>query len=116
MKLEELVPKIELCKLIPDGEFGDSCFVRMGKKPYVIIERRLIRKDVGKQDDVYPAPTLQEIFTRLPNMYALNGDFLNPRMFITLRNKEIKKYGLIIPDAALKIWFHVRGIKCEYDL
>lgn len=120
MKLEELVPNIKLCKLIPDGEFGDSCFVWVVNGDYQpkfqVVDKRKYPFIPENGATLYPAPTLQEIFTRLPNMYALNGDFLNPRMFITLRNKEIKKYGLIIPDVALKIWFQTRGIKCEYDL
>ena len=127
MKLEELIPSLELCKKIPTGEFADSAFYwfeelqKMNEKPphdyrYFVNFADFHGYGWGG-GRCCPAPTVQEIFTRLPNMYALNGDFLNPRMFITLRNKEIKKHGLIIPDVALKIWFQVKGIKCdEYDL
>jgi hypothetical protein len=30
MNLDDIVPPLELCKLIPAGEFEDSVFVRIG--------------------------------------------------------------------------------------
>lgn len=124
--LNDLVPPLNLCKLIPQGEFEDSCFVRMGKKPYTIIERRLIRKDVGKQDGVYTAPTLQEILAVLPP-YSKNEQILaccvpdwadfSARVF-----GESWRVGYTgncsINDknpatAALKLWLKLKGIEVK---
>ena len=38
MELKDLVPPLELCKLIPEGEFSESalCYVGISNKFYVI--------------------------------------------------------------------------------
>ena len=54
-KLKELVPPLNLCKLIPKGEFEDSCFMRIGED--VIVLRCDVRIVNGKmQSGIYPAP------------------------------------------------------------
>jgi hypothetical protein len=93
-KLEDLVPPIELCKLIPKGEFEDSAFIwdkttsvgfwdgedkdgnhigGFGKIPHNKYRLRQnysdrCRKHLKDQDielDIFPAPTLQEILEEL---------------------------------------------------
>jgi hypothetical protein len=117
MELEELVLPMELCKKIPAGEFEDSCFVRMGNKPYTLIERRLIRKEFGRQDGIYPAPTLQEIMAELPP-----GD---TACFCCYQGDGVWSMGdcecdLYVKNgtedsnpaaAALKVWLEMKGIK-----
>lgn len=92
--LESLVPPVELCKLIPAGEFEDSAFIwdkttsigfwdgedkdgnhigGFGKIPHKNYRLRQnyserTRKHIKDQDielDIYPAPTLQEIMEEL---------------------------------------------------
>jgi hypothetical protein len=93
-KLEDLVPPVELCKLIPAGEFEDSAFIwdkttsigfwdgedkdgnhigGFGKIPHKNYRLRQnyserTRKHIKDQDielDVFPAPTLQEILLEI---------------------------------------------------
>ena len=95
-KLESLVPPLELCKLIPAGEFGDSAFIwdkttsigfwdgedkdgnhigGFGKIPHLkyrlrqnYSERtRTHLKDQNIELDVFPAPMLEEIMAELVN-------------------------------------------------
>lgn len=73
-ELEKLVPPLELCKLIPEGEFADSVFiwtVFYGCHP-ILTERR---KGFADLADAYPAPTLQEIMAALPP-YGKNEQIL----------------------------------------
>lgn len=103
-KLEDLVPPLELCKLIPKGEFEDSAFIwdkttsvgfwdgedkdgnhigGFGKIPHKKYRLRQnyserCRKHLKEQDielDIFPAPTLQEIMAELPP-YAKNEKIL----------------------------------------
>ena len=66
-KLEDLVPPLELCKQIPEGEFADSALVWMvlpdgSLHPvFPIIARDATLPD----DDIIPAPTLAEIMVAL---------------------------------------------------
>lgn len=98
-KLENLVPPLELCKLIPKGEFEDSAFIwdkttsvgfwdgedkdgnhigGFGKIPHKnyrlrqnYSERcRKHLKSQGIELDIFPAPTLQEIIEILPIIYS----------------------------------------------
>lgn len=94
MNFEDIVPPVELCKLIPAGEFEDSVFIwdnseqygfwdgedkngnhigGWGKLPAMgwrvrknFSERcRKRMKETGAKVDCYPAPTLQEILEEL---------------------------------------------------
>lgn len=69
MSLKDLVPPLELCKLIPAGEFEDSVFVwgyscdKRNTEPFV--EERdcleFCRKKMVNAPPMFPAPTLKEI-------------------------------------------------------
>ena len=58
-KLEDLVPPLELCKLIPKGEFEDSAFVRIGNTQIIALRRSA--KCIFTNQPHIPAPTLEEI-------------------------------------------------------
>lgn len=62
MNLKDLVPPLELCKLIPDGEFEDSVFVYV---PYANgNDFKLFRRTYqleASHNGILPAPTLKEI-------------------------------------------------------
>ena len=60
--LESLVPPLDLCKQIPAGEFENSALSWYKTGQYYVFPR----KRFGKQYQVAPAPTLQEILNELP--------------------------------------------------
>lgn len=71
MNLENLVPPLELCKLIPAGEFEDSALVWVGKDDLEVFpryEKQVIPISWTK----IPAPTLQEILEKLPRTVKLD--------------------------------------------
>lgn len=109
-KLESLVPPLELCKKIPEGEFGDSCFVRIGED--TIILRSNVRVVSGRQDDIYPAPTLEEIMAAMPycQIYKRkSGSFVG--CYDTRWDQKVS--GETGSMAALKMWLKLKGINHE---
>ena len=70
--LTDLVPSLELCKLIPAGEFADSALVWIDHRdvypednsnPSVVVRSRSWAATSKK--GVFPAPTLKEIMSEL---------------------------------------------------
>lgn len=141
MILEELVPPLELCKLIPVGEFEDSAFIwdktisigfwdgedkdgnhigGFGKIPHMKYRLRQnyserARKHIKNQDielDVFPAPTLEEIMAVMPAETICGKDH-HDDWFVS--NWQIA----CIDDteckgattAALKLWLKMKGIE-----
>lgn len=133
-KLEELVPPLELCKLIPKGEFEDCCFAwyaelqHINPKPpheysyYVANSNKDFLSFGGF--NACPAPTLEEIMAELPP-YAKNEKILaccvpdwadfNARVFgehwrvgytgdVSVNDKSPS-------TAALKLWLKLKGIE-----
>lgn len=124
MKIEELVPSLELCKKIPAGEFEDSvlCWVDEGhscvlpddvippkQHPFVELRRYTI------QGDEIPAPTVAEILKVLwddyqrPTVYFWNiwyatvfDDFGDEITAVDNENAA---------NAALKLWLRLKGVK-----
>lgn len=112
-KLEELTPPLNLCKLIPKGEFEDSYFVwKVGKPLY---NGGKVYIDIGTRScpltDIQqiPAPTLQEILTVFPDWSELSVDFVNPQITLKLKKGIIKA----APAEVLKLWLKVKGIDYE---
>lgn len=62
--LEKIVASLELCKLIPAGEFEDTALIHV-LSPHgpCVMER-----PYGTQCEYYPAPTLAEIWRELRNL------------------------------------------------
>lgn len=116
MKLEDLVPLLELCKKIPAGEFEDSCFVRIGEDTIVL--RSNVRVVSGRQDDIYPAPTVQEIMAELPDDNGCTAWFCqhcsgewsmgNCERDLHVKNGTEDSNPAI---AALKLWLKLKGIE-----
>lgn len=88
MKLEDLVPPLELCKQIPQGEFEDTAFAwtlsdvvgftcrTSGCEQFSGQEWQIIRSNASRMsrarkrgEETYPAPTLQEIMRNIPTPY-----------------------------------------------
>ena len=110
MKLKDLVPPLELCKLIPEGEFGESVFVwcidNVGT--VILCERENTIHTEGWQ--TIPAPILPEFMAELPasNIYRIRqtwtANFINDSV-----NNGIKSTNPA--TAALKLWFKLKGIE-----
>ena len=106
MEIKELVPSLELCKLIPQGEFADSAFIwdkttsigfwdgedkdgnqigGFGKITHTKYRLRQnyserCRKHIKDQDitpDVFPAPTTDEILDKCKDITGV----LNPTLW-----------------------------------
>lgn len=117
MNLENLVPPLELCKLIPAGEFADSVhWYRWSyiDQKYLVVEGK---PDVRLHRDpcpcgmkyFYPAPTLQEIIDVLPQGVELYKD---SEYFCSLSMSN-EYYGETAVIAALKVWLKLKGIEYE---
>jgi hypothetical protein len=84
-KLEDVVPQVELCKLIPDGEFEDAALAWIhadvvgfvcrtsGCEQVAGKEWQLIRSNASRVirsrkrcEEIYPAPMLEEIMAAMP--------------------------------------------------
>ena len=123
-KLKDLVPPLELCKLIPKGEFEDCAFLleavvdmktgetvkthtvprpsRIGCNPFVYHE-------IAKEFHLYPAPTLQEIMADMQfcRVYKKTANFY---VAVKEKDREVSRNGA---TAALKLWFKHKGIENE---
>ncbi len=127
--LKNIVPPVELCKLIPAGEFEDSALVWdiHGKFDKWHVEKRVKRSvrfgDYGRMSPPHadiPAPTLEEIINELPDEYndgllEIGNDYVE---YITLNEFLVDDaYFCSEPDgfaaAAIRLWFKVKGIQCE---
>lgn len=112
MKIEELVADLELCKQIPEGTFEDSAFcwqlsesvgflcresgceqVRETKWTVAPSHPRkiAIRRKIG--EEIYPAPTLEEILKKFP--------YHNQFRLMEWRSQTASSSDL------LRLWFHV---------
>ena len=106
----DLVPPLELCKLIPAGEFGSSIFIW-----YFEATCKLC---MLKPFDQYshgeyrcPAPTLEEIIKKLP-LDTTFGKEQHGEIWVAYNHK----YHSQEPNgatAALKLWLTLAGIDYE---
>lgn len=132
--LKSIVPPLELCKQIPEGEFEDSALVwvyddvvgflcrtsgceQIHKKEWQLEHNHprkiAIRRKSGHE--IYPAPTLAEIVKKLPvgNMIFMDS----PEVFGAISeaaasNAKVSKENT--PEkAALRLWFKVKGIEVK---
>lgn len=117
MNLDDIVPPLELCKLIPVGEFEDSVFIwgyscnKMNTEPFVD-ERDCVeycRKNMVNAPSMFPAPTLEEIIRkiRLDLLCGIehHGDFYVSNRHIGVFEDERAA------TAAIKLWLKLKGIE-----
>ena len=117
--LESIVPPLELCKQIPEGEFEDSALVWV-KDPDGI--EMVLPREVAQfeHDEMVSAPTLEEIINELPDEYR------DGRLDIGTYYLEYITYDEFLVDgaffsnepegfaaAALRMWFKVKGIEVK---
>ena len=132
---ESIVASLELCKLIPAGEFEDSALVwvyedvveflcrtsgceQIHKKEWQLDHNHprkiAIRRKCGQE--IYPAPTLAEIWRELRNLSVNKIDGvlmlsceINPdeTFYETARDDNN------VTTAALRLWLRVKGIEVK---
>lgn len=108
MKIEDLVPPLDFCKRIPEGEFKDTyaAYFFDANGANITLDKRegdSIWKDVV----IAPAPTLQEIMSTMPHCRVYkktNGRFIAVHDKIRITNMDGA-------TAALKLWFKNKGIE-----
>lgn len=126
MKIEDLVPPLDLCKLIPQGEFENSalvwrvpnCSFPLEDEFYGIHERG--KCESWMKEKQIPAPTLQEILEDLPHDDAYNDLLVGYSAKVDkftgwhiYYNGDRKRhcYDQNAANAALKLWLKNKGIE-----
>ena len=124
MKIENLVPPLELCKLIPAGEFADSVLVwrvpnssfPLEDNFYEIHERD--KCESWMKDKQIPAPTLQEILEDLhrhqEDVFIKWSETAYHEWLVnayTHNKKDYQSHHKNIVVAAIKTWLEMKGIK-----
>ena len=115
MRLEDLVPPLELCKQIPDGAFEESAFIwhwAEKDKPYWEFPLYRSRKSdlEAIKDRVCPAPTLAEIMDALVRLGTCPGcDWImniDGEVYgsVNVRQRSVGFCGNKFPATALKLW------------
>ena len=120
--LESIVPLVELCKLIPAGEFEDSALVwvyddvvgflcrtsgceQIHKKEWQLEHNHprkiAIRRKSGHE--IYPAPTPEEVPEAIGKVENWDTATITRPIGVNKR----------IVDTALKRWFKVKGIEVK---
>ena len=120
--LKNLVPPLELCKRIPEGEFEDSALVwvyddvvgflcrtsgceQIHKKEWQLEHNHprkiAIRRKCGQE--IYPAPTLAEILESIGEVETWD----------TMTMTRITNGKQNLTTNALKRWFKVKGIEVK---
>lgn len=116
MNIETLVPPLELCKLIPEGEFENSFFIysyscdKRITEPF--LDRRddteYCRKNMVNAPSIYPAPTLQEILKELDEFEVWGNNISDEH---TVVSEFVQYEDENTATAALKVWLKLKGIK-----
>lgn len=116
MNLKKLVPPLELCKLIPEGEFADSYFVYMepdGRTSLTMPHSREYANatviEWRKTSWIlYPAPTLQEIIKELDEFEVWGNNISDEH---TVVSEFVQYEDENTATAALKVWLKLKGIE-----
>lgn len=130
-KLESLVPPVELCKLIPAGEFEDSAHAWVLSNVVGFVCRtsgceqvsgqqwQLIRSNASRiirarkrGEQIYPAPTLEEIMAELPATTVCGKEHHSDWYVSHWRIgcvEDTERKGAA--TAALKLWLKLKGIE-----
>ena len=133
--LEKIVASLELCKLIPAGEFEDTTLVwvyddvvgflcrtsgceQIYKKGWQLEHNHprkiTIRRKCGQE--IYPAPTLAEIWRELRN---LSVNVMDGAITVSCRidpdetRSETARDDNEVTAAALRLWLRVKGIESK---
>lgn len=106
MNLEDIVPPLDLCKLIPKGKFADSVLVwNYDYESWAVYERHYADPDIA-----IPAPTLQEILAEFHNFNLKKFGIGSPCYIISKidpENYAIENISVSAVTAALKLWLEI---------
>lgn len=115
MKIEEIVPPVDLCKLIPTGEFEDSAFqwqettLKDGSKGIDLIQHYPEKWEHPEWAMLYPAPTVAEIMKKMP--YSKLKRTQNTFFFERKHVSGAWSGGYNAAEAALQVYFKLKGIE-----
>ena len=101
-KLESIVPPLDLCNIIPVGEFEDSALVWCRVRGEDAVCPRTQWVGVDGMGPV-PAPTLEEVLEEIGKVENWDTATITRPIGATAR----------IVDTALKRWFEVKGIEVK---
>lgn len=110
-KLDEIVPDLELCKLIPEGEFADSALVWTphGVRSVEELGRLEFCKGLPIRKMTIPAPTQVEIMSDMSKTrFGLKLTGYRGRWRISMG--PYSHLGDNTASAALRLWMRLRGI------
>ena len=120
--LEKIVASLELCKLIPAGEFGDSVLVwreRIGnisRDNWVKFRdpEDISYKVESAEVNYYPAPTAEEIMEKLdePVLWCRDDDIWR----CSCNSLVLLENGKNASAAALRLWLRVKGIVLKNEV
>lgn len=106
MRLEDLVPPLELCKKIPAGCFEDSLFV--WRKGYKSTPISLEFREEWTPHEQFPAPTLAEIMEAFAEKYFYVGHACPPgKSWVVASKREGGAFDANPATAALKLYLEV---------
>lgn len=110
MELNDIVPPLELCKLIPAGEFADSALVWFSNYHFGgwHIEKRGLAEALTDNYELYPAPTLQEILKELDEFEVWGNNISDEH---TVVSEFVQYEDENTATAALKVWLKLKGIE-----
>lgn len=116
---EKIVASLELCKLIPAGEFEDTALVwreRIGNISRDVWVKFRAPEDISykvesAEVNYFPAPTAEEIMAKLDEPTLWRSDDGKCRCFCNGHVSAQK--GGTIADAALRLWLRVKGIESK---
>ena len=119
MNLTDITPPLELCKLIPDGEFSDTyaAYFWDANGENITLDKRdgdAIWKDII----IAPAPTVQEILEELhkceEDVYVKWSETAYHEWLInayTHNSRDFQAHDRNMTTAAMKVWLKLKGIE-----
>lgn len=117
--LESIVPSLELCKLIPAGEFEDSALVwreRIGNISRDVWIKFRAPEDISykvesAEVNYFPAPTADEIMEKLdePVLWCRDDGIWR----CSCNSLVLLENGKNASAAALRLWLRVKGIEVK---
>ena len=134
--IENIIPSLELCKLIPAGEFEDTALVwvyddvvgflcrtsgceQIHKKEWQL-QKNHPRKIAAHRkcgQEIYPAPTLEEIITSLLTygwLVKIDCRIQLDTLIEFYSEKQSKtEFGNTASETALRLWLKVKGIEVK---
>ncbi|MGN0872455.1 MAG: hypothetical protein ACI4UV_14820 [Victivallales bacterium] len=117
--IEKIVASLELCKLIPAGEFEDTALVwreRIGnisRDDWVKFRapEDISYKVESAEVNYFPAPTAEEIMEKLDAPGLWRGSDGKWRCFC--KDHMSAQKGGTIADAVLRLWLKLKGIESK---